>query len=102
MKRLGVSSLVGVMVILLAWVAAPNPAGANPGLDVDPSEYHFGEVELNSSVSTGVTATNTWYDTLTIVDIYMATGSSPDFTYALPPLFNGEILPLQSVEIQVT
>jgi len=95
-------SLVGVMVILLAWIATPNRVGANPGLAVVPLEHDSGEVELNWSISTGVIVTNTWFDTVVIEDIYMATGNSPDFTYELPSLFDGEIPPQQSIEIQVT
>ena len=102
MKRLEVFSLIGMMVILLAWIATPISAGASPGLVVVPSEHDFGEVELNSSVSTGVTVTNDWYGTLLLNNIYMTSGNSLDFTYALPPLFNGEISPNTSIEIQVT
>ena len=94
--------MVGVMVILLAWVAAPGSAGAGSDLIVSPLEHEFGEVELGSSSSTVITITNVGFLTITLEDIDLQSGSSPDFSITSPPPQGGLLMPTYSAYVAVT
>lgn len=75
---------------------------AQAGLEVTPTEYDFGEVELGSSRSTIITITNAGYDILNINEVSFQTGSSPYFSIASAPAPGAELLPGEYAEIEVT
>jgi hypothetical protein len=88
-----------VMVILMGLSAL---ALADPGLDVDPPDYYFGEVEVGSFATVTITISNNWSDTLWISQVNLQAGSSPDFFITSAPVPGANLPPGYSVEVQVT
>lgn len=96
------SKTVATVVAVLLSLAVPLSATASPGIVVVPDEHHFGDVELKTSVTVDVTVTSDWLGVLYINSITMVNGSSPDFTFELPPNYDGTIPPFGELVIKVT
>jgi len=101
MERLRLSSAFVAMFILWGWMFAVMPIEADPGSEIDPVKYDFGDVKLDSSKSAIITISNTGMDRFFISEIRFETGSSPDFSITSSVL--GEILdPGESLKVEVS
>ena len=77
-------------LLILLW-----PAGPVSALELQPSEYNFGEVEIGTSSTTIVSLTSTGSSTEYIYLAQFTVESSPDFSVALPaPIEDLEFRPL--------
>jgi hypothetical protein len=68
-------------------------------IQVSPSEYDFGDVELGSSGTAIVTISNVGDANLTVSDIAFDTGSSSDFTITASPLLPVVLVPAGFVDV---
>ena len=75
---------------------------AQADLEVTPTEYDCGEVELGSSNSTIITIMNTGYEIHIIDEVGFGPGSSPDFSITATPAPGAELMPGDDAEVEIT
>lgn len=84
-----------LLIALLLVLVFPMWAAAEPGIDVTPEQYDFGEVEVGASASTQIEISNAWWGNLSIDSVEVFPAGS-DFTL-INPLPSGTIIPPGSV-----
>lgn len=98
MKKLGVIS--ASLILVSTFVLVPLVHG-DPGIEVDPIYFNFGDVELGSASTTIITITN--YDNVffyIIDNVSFSDRSDPDFTITANPTGN-ELGPGQSADVHI-
>ena len=100
MKKLSLIAMFGIVLVFLLGLSAP--ALADPGVEVDPTEHDFGDVELGSSSSTIIEITNVGWQPQFIDEVSLQAGSSPDFSITSAPPPGAEIASGESLEVEVT
>lgn len=101
MKRLSLILVASIFLFLMAVLTTPPLVWPHPGIEVVPSQYNFGDVELGSSSSTIITITNNWLGMLSITVSFQAL-SSPDFSITLAPPPGTLLMSGDSADIEVT
>jgi hypothetical protein len=97
MKTISIAVKMGMMVFIFSLTAA---AYADT-LEVIPSDYDFGEVEVGTSSTAIISLSNINGSNVTIYGIEFQAGSSGDFTHVNTPPVPFDIAPSETFELEV-
>lgn len=86
MKKL---NLAAICAVVLVFVVGVHSGPGQPGIEVDLTEYDFGDVELGSSSPAIFTITNVGFEPIFIDQVSLDATSSASFG-TNDPGFNGE------------
>jgi pimeloyl-ACP methyl ester carboxylesterase len=75
---------------------------AEPDIDVSPSSYDFGNVEIGSSTTTYVSISNIGDGDLSIESLGFSSGSSSSFSITTAPSLPATVVPGGTVDVEIT
>jgi hypothetical protein len=98
MKPFALFSPIFFIAVFVTLISMTGPARA---IEVNPLDYHFGEVEVGTSSSTIITIDNYTGHSHIITELSFTAGSSPDFSLATQVELPYTLESLERLELEV-